>query len=223
VNLNEHYREWRDWPPCYNQISNIQKDVERLHFYREKNSHNGIWEFQSLKELLAKQVDQDFLEQICSINSLEYLEMEVVTAVDINKLQELPKLRYLKIYGLRKATDFSCLRKIKTLRKLFIENAKHLNDLEFLDPGQRLVALGIEGSIYTNQKIASLQPLSGIESLEAIFMSSVHLRDKNLDYLAHLPNLKYFSCARFAPKSSFESLRKLMPSLTCNWCDKYET
>ena len=223
MDQNEYYREWRNWPSCNNQISNIQKNVERLHFYREKKSHNGIGEFQSLKELLAKQVDQDFMEQICAIDSLEYLEMEVVTAVDISKLQNLPNLRYLKIYGLRKATDFSCLKNIKTLRKLFIENAKHLNDLEFLDKDQGLVALGIEGSMYTNQKIASLKPLSGIKSLEAIFMSSVKLRDKNLDYLASLPNLKYFSCARFAPKPSFESLRKLMPDLNCNWCDKYET
>ena len=222
MNPDKHYREWRDWPACIKRISHTQKDEERLHFYREKNSHDGIRKFQSLKELLAKQVNQDFLDQICAIRSLEYLEMEVVTAVNISRLQELPKLRYLKIYGLRKATEFSCLNKIETLRKLFIENAKHLTSLEFLDPGRSLVALGIEGSMYTKQKIASLKPLSGMESLEAIYMSSVQLGDKTLDYLSSLPSLKYLSCARFAPKSSFESLRKLMPDLKCHWCDKYE-
>ena len=222
MELNRHYLEWRDWPDCIKKVSSIPLGVDRLHFYRDKKSHDGISKFHTLRELLAKQVDQDFLEQICKLNSLEYLEMEVVTATDISMLQRLPRLRYLKIYGLRKATDLSCFAKIETLSKLFIENTKHLSDLEFLTANPNLVALGVEGSMYTKQKIASLKPLADLKSLEALFMSSVQLQDKNLDYLANLPDLKYFSCARFAPKSSFASLRKLMPRLVCHWCDKYE-
>jgi hypothetical protein len=221
MDLNEKYREWRDWPACIKQSKNIPSDIDRLHFYREKASHRGIEKYKSIKELLAKQVDQNFLEEICELHELEYLEMETVTATDIRALKNLPKLRYLKIYGLRNARDIACLTEIRTLHKLFLENTKHLADVEFLDDARCLEALGIEGSMYTKQKILSLRPLSKTKSLESLFLTSVQLADKNLDYLANLPNLKYLSCARFAPKSSFESLRKLMPNLICHWCDDY--
>ena len=84
-----------------------------------------------------------------------------------------------------------------------------------------LIVLGVEGGMYTKQKIESLKPLSGLERLEALYMSSVQLEDKNLDYLSSIPNLKYFSSARFAPKPGFDSLRKNMPKLACAWCDNY--
>lgn len=222
MDLNERYRERRTWPGCVTSISEIHSDTERVHLYREQKSHRGIKKLKATRELLAKQVDQDFLDEICELDSLKYLEMEVVTAPDISPLLKLPQLRYLKIYGLRNARDLSALTKITSLRKLFIENTRHLHDLEFLGSAQPLEAIGIEGSMYTKQKIYSLKPLSNLKTLQAIFLSSVQLTDKNLDYLASLPQLNFLSCARFAPKSNFESLRNLMPDLVCNWCDKYE-
>ena len=222
MDLNEKYREWRSWPECKQRVSDVTPGVKSLHFYREKKSFRGINRLDTLTELLAKQVDQEFLDEICELQSLDYLEMEVVTAADLSPLLNLPRLRYLKIYGLRNAKELAPLTKIETLRKLFIENSKHLTSLGFLNPAQPLEALGIEGSMYTKQKISSLEPLSNINSLQAVFLSSVQLTDKNLDYLANMPNLNYLSCARFAPKSSFDSLRALMPNLVCRWCDKYE-
>lgn len=223
MDLDKKYREWRSWPECKTSLPTIPSDPERLHFYREKDSHRGIRDFKSVKELLAKQVDQDFLNEISELQSLDYLEMEIVTALDLSPLLNLPRLRYLKIYGLRNAKDLSPITKISNLRKLFIENTKHLTDLSFLDINQPLEAIGVEGSMYTKQKLPTLKPLSSLKSLQAIFLSSVQLTDKNLDYLAALPNLAYLSCARFAPKSSFDSLRYLMPDLICTWCEKYET
>jgi hypothetical protein len=72
------------------------------------------------------------------------------------------------------------------------------------------VALGVQGSLWKKQKVDSLKPFSKLKNLEVLFMSSVQLRDKNLDYIATNPELKYFMAARFAPKASFDSLR--------NWC-----
>jgi hypothetical protein len=123
---------------------------------------------------------------------------------------------------MRKVTDFTPLLEIRALTKLFMENAKHMDNLAFLSNAHNLVALGIEGGMYTKQKIESLQPLSGLGKLEALFMTSVQLKDINLDYLSSVPNLKYLGSARFAPESSFISLRNLMPNLVCRWCEAYE-
>lgn len=222
MNYDKVYREWRSWPRSEVSLTAINESAETVSFYREKNSHRGIGRFTCIKNLSAKQVNQDFLNEICLLGKLECLEIEVITAEDLSPLTQLGKLKLLKLDSVRNAKDFQSLIAIASLRKLFIENAKHLDNIDFLGDAHNLIALGIEGGMYKKQKVASLQPLSGLKSLEALFMSSVQLGDKNLDYLSTIPNLKYLGSARFAPRSSFTSLRQLMPGLICNWCDAYE-
>lgn len=222
MNYDEFYREWQNFPDCTKSAPDVPLNSEIVFFYREKNSHRGISEAKSIKKLLAKQVNQEFLNEISKLINLEYLELEVVTAENLEPLSNLKNLKTLKLDSIRKAEDFSFLGNLPQLKRLFIENAKHVYKLEFLSGMNNLIALGIEGGMYTKQKIDSIKPLSGLSDLEALFMSSVQIKDKNIDYLATIPNLKYFSCARFAPKSSFEALREKMPDLKCNWCDEYE-
>lgn len=225
MNHNHKYgyaQNWNKWSDCVESVDNISENQEYVHFYRTKKSHKGISEFKNIKYLIAKQVDSDFLNEICKLKNIEYLNLEVVTANSLNLLSQLEKLNTLKIYGIRKADDFKSLIGLPSIRHLFIENAKHLHSLEAFSNAHNLVALGVEGGMYTNQKIDSLKPLEGLKNLEALFMSSVQLEDKYLGYLTSIPKLKFLDCARFAPKKRFEELKKLLPKLNCNWCDQYE-
>jgi hypothetical protein len=221
MNYDEFYREWQDFPDCTKSASDVPPNSETVFLYREKNSHRGISEAKSIKKLLAKQVDQEFLNEISKLINLEYLELEVITAENLEPLSNLKNLKTLKLDSVQKAEDFAFLENLPNLKRLFIQNAKHIKKLDFLSNLHNLIALGVEGGMYTKQKVDSVEPLKGLANLEALFMSSVQIKDKNLDYLSAIPNLGYFSCARFAPKSSFESLREKMPVLKCNWCDKY--
>ncbi|MBL4828394.1 MAG: hypothetical protein JKY55_00640 [Aliivibrio sp.] len=222
MSLDEGYREWIEWPDCVTSVTDITETSNSVHFYREKNSHKGISEFKNITRLLAKQVNQEFLNEISELKNLEYLELETVTAETLVKLSDLPNLRYLKIQGVRKASDFITLLDIKSLEKLFIESAKNLGSIDFISGAQQLVVLGLEGGMYTKQKLDSVKAISGLANLEALYLSSVQLLDKNLDYLSSNPKLSYLSSARFAPKSSFDSLKTLMPNINCNWCDNYD-
>lgn len=215
-------QDYKHWPPCVTSARDISQWSSRASLYREKNSHRGISSCTHLKSLIAKQVNQDFLEEISRLNGLEYLELEVLTAGDLATVCKLPGLRTLKIDSPRKISDFSPLHKLPSLTRLFIQNAKHLSSLEAFSTAHNLISLGIEGSIYTAQKIHSLKPLAGLSSLEALFLTNVRLQDKDLSDLCGIPNLKVLECARFAPKSSFAKLRDHMPNLECHWCDDYE-
>ena len=119
-------------------------------------------------------------------------------------------------------TDFAPLAELPALTHLFVENAKHMGGLEWLAPlkGQ-LASLGIEGSMWTMQKVPSIAPLAGF-AFEALCMTSVQLADKDLTPLAACPSLRHFSCARFAPKASFDALKALRPDIDCLWFEKYE-
>lgn len=222
--LQFHYRDiqdWDRWPQSTSKIVDIPQDAKMVSFYRERRSHRGIGTRDSIKKLYATQVNQEFLSEIGQLVNLEYLEIEVLTADDLSPLSRLINLETLKLSGVRKATEFELLLGLQCLNRLFIENAKHLQSMDFLHEAHHLIAIGVEGSMWTKQKIASLAPLAGLRELEALFLTSVQLRDKSLRYLADIPQLKVLECARFAPKREFENIRSLMPELDCQWCDNY--
>lgn len=225
MNYRKRYgsaQNWKKWKHGQESLNDIKENQEYVSFYRKKNSHKGISKFKKIKYLIANQVNSSFLEEICELSNIEYLNLEVVTAESLECLENLPQLKTLYLYGPRKISDFSPLLHLPSLQNLFIENAKHLSTLDCFSEAHKLIALGVEGSMYTKQKIDSLKPLSGLKRLEAIFMASVQLRDKNLQYLASIPNLRVLDAARFAPKKKFVELRAIMPDLDCNWCENYE-
>jgi len=217
-----YIQDWSKWPTRVTSTQNIKSDQTSVSFKRERYSHQGISAYKSIRNLVAVGVNQEFLNEISELSNLRYLDMEVVTVDDLAPLKKLKQLKILKLYGIRKNVDISPLLLLKNLYSLFIENAKFVYSLDVFSEAHHLKALGIEGSMYTKQKIESLKPLSNLQSLEALFMASVQLKDKNLSYLAQIPNLQVLDCARFAPKEKFDELRTLMPNLKCNWCDQYE-
>ena len=206
-----------------NSADEVPMDAEYAVLGREKDSHRGIGRRRGLRTLVAGAANQDFLDEICELSELEHLDLAwPVTAPDLSGLRRLKKLRVLKVNSPRNVTDFTPILDLPALRCLFIENAKHLQSLDWLAPlKNRLRSLGIEGSIWTMQPVPTLKPLAGF-GFEALFLTSVRLKDKDLTPLADCPNLKLLSCARFAPKKNFEALKSLRPDIHCTWFDRYE-
>ncbi len=213
---------YESWPACVKSPEDISADQQEASLYREKKSHLGISNRSNLKKLIAKQVNQDFLDEISALDRLEYLELQIVSAEDLSVIRSLTNLKTLKIYSPRRANNFSPLVELKSLTKLFIQNARYLTELDVFMDADNLISLGVEGGMYTPQRVRSLNPLAGLSNLEAIFLTNVRLEDKDLSCLSRIPNLKILECARFAPKASFAKLRELMPTLNCRWCDEYE-
>lgn len=190
---------------------------------REKNSHRGIGAKVRLRGLVAVAANQEFLDELSNLTTLEHLELGYpTTATDLSPLEKLTSLTVLKIDSPRNITDFTPLTRLPKLRILVIENAKHMRSLDWLAPlGPQLRALSIEGTIDTRQKIDSIAPLAGF-AFEALSLAAVQIVDKDLTPLAACPNLHRFSPARFAPKSSFDALKALRPDIECAWFDRWE-
>lgn len=188
-----------------------------------KRSFEGISQVEDVTILRALSVNDAFLEEICEMKSLVYLDIGYpVTAVDLSGLKNLQNLKALRLEAVRKATDFKFLQSMTHLETLYLEHVKHLPSLELFSNMHHLKRLGVEGSMHTKAKVETLEPLAGLKGLEELYMSSVQLKDKQLTYLQNCPNLRVLQCARFAPKKSFEQLRAAMPNLQCSWCDKWE-
>jgi hypothetical protein len=224
---NAHYRMLPDWAQVrarwVERAADIPPGATFAGLGRDKASHRGVGAHKSLTTLFASAVDQDYLDEIGELEALEYLWLGwPTTAKDLAPLARLERLRFLKLDSPRNVTDFAPLTELPALTHLFVENAKNMPGLEWLAPLKgRLTSLGIEGSIWTMQKVPSLAPLAGF-TFEALCMASVRLADKDLTPLATCRNLRHLGCARFAPKARFEELKALRPDIACIWFDKYE-
>lgn len=214
-------RDWDEWSRITTEsAADVPLDATRARVQRVKASHRGICERKALKELLAGGADQSYLDEICTIIGLERLELGwPVTAHSLEGLRALTRLRYLKIDSPRNIADFTPVLALPSLQTLLIENAKHMKDIEWLADAHHLDVIGIEGSMWTMQKVPSLAPLAGLKGMRAFMATSVRLGEKNLFPLAECPRLEYLSCARFVPREEFEMLRKLKPGLRCSWFD----
>jgi hypothetical protein len=213
---------WDEWHRYATAISDIPSGATRVLFYREGKSHRGLASLTDMSMLKARQVNQDFLCEIGELTNLTYLELDSLSAEDLSPLLQLTRLKTIKLNGARRIRDFSALVRLPSLEKLFLTNMPNLTDLSFLADANQLASLGVEGSMWTMQRIDSLKPLTSLKALIALFMTSVTLIDKRLDYLAAIPNLRILECARFSSKTQFDVLRQLMPNLKCRWCDEYE-
>ena len=225
TDLNEFYRHWlhtrRPDAPAFTNADEMPMDVQFAHLARNKASHRGVGLRTALRELAAGAANQDFLEEIGSLEDLEYLDLSwPVTATDLSPIRNLSKLRTLWIDSPRAITDFSPIVALPRLERLFISNAKHLRTLDFLRPlKDQLVALGVEGSMYTAQTIASLAPLDGF-ALEALFLTNTKLEDQDLSPIATMPNIRFLGTAINAPRAQFFALRDAKPDLECQWFDE---
>lgn len=185
---------------------------------RVRSSHRGIGARKALKHLVAVGANQDYLDEICSIERLEQLELEYpVTATSLDGLRALTRLRYLRIDSPRNITDFTPLLDLASLRTLLIANARHMTDIGWLAGAHHLEVIGIEGSMWADQKIPTLAPIGGLRGLRAFFATSARLGDKDLSPLAECPRLEYLHCTRLVRQEEFERLHRLKPDLVCYW------
>ena len=225
MDLNAHYRAWLHVrrPDCAlcSDPSEIAEGADCAMIRRDKASFRGLGTRASLRELQAANADQAMLEEIAGLEGLEYLDLAwPMVATDLAPLRKLTKLRDLRIDSPRNIADFTPVLDLPALERLFIENAKHLAGLDWLRPlKDRLVALGIEGSLYTAQRIPSLAPLEGF-GLEALFLTNTRLDDQDLAPIATMPNLRYLGTALNAPKARFLALKAARPGLECSWFDE---
>ncbi|WP_052692089.1 leucine-rich repeat domain-containing protein [Teredinibacter purpureus] len=222
ITSHDLYRERYHHTEIYRKISEVASDIEYLNFWRKGNSHVGISNLKKINHLTATAVNNSFFKEICELKSLDSLVLANIDIDCLDKLSQLPNLRYLALEKLKPCDGLEGLALLPRLEKLWITESKDITDYSFIKGAKSLIAVGVEGAIWTKQKVDSLEPFSEMPMLEALFMASVQLKDKKLDYVASNPKLKYFSVARFAPKSSFENLYKIRPDLVSQWFERYD-
>ena len=209
--------EWRV-NYVHGDASDIPTSATKAWIDRQKLNYRGVGKRRTLRHLISGNVDQQFLAEIGELAHLERLELEwPMVAKDFAPLLKLEKLAFLSIDSPRNIRDFLPLLDLPALRTLIITNAKNMTDLEWLGEAHNLEVIGIEGGMWSPQKIPTLKPLAGLRSLKAFLGVSTKLADKSLVPLIECPRLEYLSIACVAPQSEFKGLKAAKPNLVCDW------
>jgi hypothetical protein len=209
--------EWDHLPSAVTSPIEISKDAKDARLLRKGKSLRGISSFIGLRRIWAYSVDQELLEELCCLSELEVLFIDRVSAVDLSQLDRLTKLRALSIENAQKINDLSWLPKLKSLRSLGLCDLESLHDLSELANQVQLSSIAIDGGVLRPMRVTSLIPLSSLKNLQFISLVNCRVSDESLQPLCGLRKLKALHCARFFPRSQFQTLHASLPALRCDW------
>ena len=212
-----------DLPALVESLEGVPRDIERLHFRRQKISHRGIADLRNLRCLWARQANQEFIEEISRLENLELLHVDGLTANALTALGRNRKLRRLLLIGGTKIEDLDWVASLpSTLEVLFLENFSRVSDVSAIGQLSNLTALGIEGGITTHVRIDTLAPLARLHHLRSLFLASARVQDKSLSPLHRLTRLERLECTARFPDREFIELRNSLPNLECQWIKMIE-
>jgi hypothetical protein len=208
--------EWDRLPAAVTTVSGVDPAAADVVFRREGASHVGLHRYTAIRRLWASQVDAAFLDEIAAMPALEMLSLQRVTAINLQPLARLLRLRRLIVRDATRVVDLEWTRAL-TLESLALENLKSVCSLEPLADQHGLRGLGVEGAMWTAMRVHSLEPLRNLERLEYLFLTNLRVRDGLLRPLHGLTRLRFLQCARYYADGEFALLATARPDLQGNW------
>ncbi len=161
---------------------------------------------------LPSRVNQKIFDAVCQMENLEGIWIKWSGIKNIDNLIQLKKLKHLHLGSSSQVESIEVLGKLTNLETLETEQLNKISDFSILANLTQLEGLGIDGSIWTAQKIDTLEPLRNLKKLKYLTTTNSRIKDKSFDPVLELTNLIRFDCSWNYPESEFEKL-KSMPSL----------
>jgi hypothetical protein len=161
---------------------------------------------------LPSRVNQQIFDAICQIKSLKGLWIKWSGIKNIDRITNLRSLEHFHLGSSGQVESIECLSEMTSLSTLNLEQLNKIIDFSPLSKLTQLEGLGVDGSIWTAQKINDLKFIEPLKNLKYFTMTNSRLKVKNFDPILQLPNLKYFSSSWNYPESEFDKL-KLHPTL----------
>ncbi len=125
---------------------------------------------------------------------------------------KLKQLEHLHIGSSGQVEDIKVFRDINWLTTLNLDQLNKVSDFSDIGNMTNLQGLGIDGSIWTTQKIESLKPIENLTNLKYLSLTNTRILDKSFDPILKLKELVRFNSSWNYPESEFDKL-KALPNL----------
>jgi len=182
----------------YNQNKNIDRWCDELpNLGRVKT----LW--------FVSRVNQKMFDAACQVPNLEGLFIKWSGIKNIEFLRNAKKLRHLHLGSSSQVENIEVLGELTSLVTLDLQQMNKISDFTVVSNLTALEGLGIDGSIWTAQKIDTLQPLAKLHNLKYLTLINTRLKDKSFDPILNLTELVRFESSWNYPETEFEKLKSL--------------
>jgi len=172
--------------------------------------YNELPKLTSVKYLwFCSRVNQEMFEAACNMENLEGLYIKWSGIKTIDSLKKLKNLKHLHIGSSGQVENIRVFRDINWLTTLCLEQLNKVTDFNDIAGTTNLEGLGIDGSIWTAQKIDTLKPIGQLEGLKYLTLTNTRTKDKSFDPLLNLKELIRFNSSWNYPVTEFEKLKGL--------------
>lgn len=163
---------------------------------------------------LWSRVPQAVLEAACAIEGLEVLEVKWTSATGFDALARLTKLQALWMGSAAKVQSIEPIAALSTLSWLELGELKRVRDFSPLVKLTGLRTLGITGSMWGRQDIASLEPFAAMTWLHTLWLDTASL--DSVRPLAALTHLRELGLGGRLPFEEYAWLSAKLPRTECN-------
>jgi len=157
----------------------------------------------------VSRVNQKMFEAACRIPNLEGLFIKWSGIKNIDALRIPKNLRHLRLGGSSQVESIDVFNEIDSLVTLDLQQLNKISDFSVLSKLTALEGLGLDGGMWTAQKIDTLKPLAKLRNLKYLTLINTHLKDKSFDPILNLTELIRFDSSWNYPESEFEKLKSL--------------
>jgi hypothetical protein len=164
-------------------------------------------------------VTPPLFEAACQMRNLECLQIKWSNVRRLDPIAGLGQLRYLSIGSSTKVESVQPLAALSGLRLLEIENFKLISDFSPLLSLTALESLAVTGSMWTRQKVATLEPFAAMTWLKTLAVDTSNI--KSLRPLANLRSLETLGVGGRLPMEEYAWLAAKLPDTQCRWFSPY--
>ncbi|MES2819411.1 MAG: hypothetical protein V4812_10550 [Pseudomonadota bacterium] len=168
---------------------------------------------------LWSQVNQPLFDAACEMSNLESLQIKWSSIKSLEQIRRLQNLLFFSIGSSTKIESIEPVAALQSLKLLDIENFKSVSDFSPLFQLSGLESLSVTGSMWSRQKIGSLEPFASMTWLRSLCIDTSHL--DSLRAFANLTKLENLGIGGRLPMEEYAWLSAKLPNTACRWFDAY--
>jgi len=157
----------------------------------------------------CSRVNQKIFDAACKVPNIEGLYIKWSGIKDITNLSQMKNLKHLHLGSSAQVESIDVLSGLGNLLTLNLEQLNKINDFSPVSSLVNLKGLGIDGGMWTAQKIASLKPIGSLTKLKYLTLINTRAQDKSFEPILHLKELIRFNSSWNYPEAEFKKLKSL--------------
>jgi hypothetical protein len=169
----------------------------------------------------ASRATQDLFESVCQVKNLKGLHIDWSGIKSIDSITKIQNLKYLHIGSAPSLGPLEPLAQLRHLEWLELENIRACSDLTFAKDLTNLKGLSLsgDGNSLKYLKSKSLEPLTSLQDLYWLTLSTFMVEQNGLLPLAKLKKLKYLFICNSHKMEDVAALAGARPDVECSLFD----